>query len=419
MDEEKLAHLPSYRWRVLTMASLVYFAVYGLSYMCMPALFYEMSQKSSFHLNQLLLAWGMVPLAGLIANISAGMLGDRFGPRLVCGLGLIACTIFGASRALSGNFPTLMIVMFLFGCSIPLIMVNVPKILGMWFPPQQLGLANGIALASAGGGSALALLISGTILSPALGGWQNVLYLWGGLTALLAILWLLTVRDKHIDKAMPLSRTSVSIFAVLLSLLRKRQILILCLIYLFFMGGWLGSMGSIPFLLEEVRGWSAASAHGLVSMFAWFFVLGSLVLPAFSDRVGLRRLILSVGFLVCGVSSFLSLFLAALLPASWAIWVLIAIGGFFAGGVPLAFVIPLESPGVGPEIAGTAVGMIFSVGCVGGFIFPFLNGLISGPSPGVSAIIYIALLCYVIGFGSAAVLVWLLKETGPKLRDDA
>ena len=84
-----------------------------------------------------------------------------------------------------------------------------------------------------------------------------------------------------------------------------------------------------------------------------------------------------------------------------------------------AFVIPLESPGIGAEIAGTAVGMILTVGCVGGFIFPLLNGLISGPSPGVSAIIYIALLCYVIGFGGAGILVWLLKETGPRLRDDA
>jgi ACS family D-galactonate transporter-like MFS transporter len=419
MDEGKRAHLSPYRWWVLTMASLVQFAVFGFSLMCMPALFYEISQKSGFHLNQLLFAWGMVSLAGLIANISAGMLGDRFGPRLVCGLGLIACTIFGASRALSSNFPTFMIVMFLFGCSIPLITANVPKILGMWFPPQQLGLANGISVASAGSGSALALLISGTILSPALGGWQNVLYLWGGLTALLAILWLLSVRDKPMDKAMPLSGTSVSTFAVLLSLLRKRQILILCLIYLLFMGGWFGSTGSIPFLLEKVRGWSAASAHGLISMFAWFFVLGSLVLPAFSDRVGLRRPILSIGFLVCGVSSFLGLFLAALLPASWAIWVLIAIGGLFAGSVSLAFVIPLESSGIGPEIAGTAVGILLTMGCVGGFIFPFLNGLISGPSPGVSAMIYITLLCCVIGFGSAGILAWLLQETGPKLRDDA
>ena len=158
MDQGKLAHLSPYRWWVLTMASLAQFAVFGLSLMCMPALFYEISQKSGFHLNQLLFAWGMVSLAGLIANISAGMLGDRFGVRWVCGLGLIACTIFGASRALSSNFATFMVIMFLFGCSIPLITVNVPKILGMWFPPQQLGLANGIAFASNGSGIALALL---------------------------------------------------------------------------------------------------------------------------------------------------------------------------------------------------------------------------------------------------------------------
>ena len=71
----------------------------------MPALFYEMSQVSGFPLNQLLFAWGMVSLAGLIAKVPAGMLGDRFGTHYwVSGLGLIACAALGAARALATDF---------------------------------------------------------------------------------------------------------------------------------------------------------------------------------------------------------------------------------------------------------------------------------------------------------------------------
>ena len=151
----------------------------------MPALFYEMSQVSGFPLNQLLFAWGMVSLAGLIANVPAGMLGDRFGTQWVSGLGLIACAALGAARALATDFPALMVVMFIYGISLSLATVNLPKTLGMWFPSEQLGLASGIMGAAYGVGSGLTLLISGTVLSPALGGWQNVLHLWGGLTALL------------------------------------------------------------------------------------------------------------------------------------------------------------------------------------------------------------------------------------------
>ena len=104
-------------------------------------------------------------------------------------------------------------------------------------------------------------------VSPALGGWQNVLHLWGGLTALLGILWLLTIKDKPADRGMATeaAETGSFTFAPLLFLLRKRQVLILCLTNLAFMGGWIGFSGSIPFLLEEVRGWPAASAHGLIS----------------------------------------------------------------------------------------------------------------------------------------------------------
>jgi nitrate/nitrite transporter NarK len=347
------------------------------------------------------------------------MLADRFGTRSMCGLGLIACTIFGASRALSDNFVTFMIMMFLFGASIPLASVNLPKILGMWFPPKQLGLANGVAIASYGSGSALAMLISATVLSPALGGWQNVLYLWGGASLLLAALWLVTVKDRPMEKGIGVSGADVSILAILWSVLRRRQVLILCLIQLLFLGGWLGFSGSVPFLLEKVRGWPATSAHGLMSLGLWVYVPGSLVIPVISDRVGLRRPILSFAFLVWAGTSFIALLLAALLPSSWMIWVLIAIGALLSGGNPLVYVIPIESPGIGPNLAGTAMGAVYAAGSLGGFIFPFLNGLISGPSPGASTIIYIALLCSIIGFGSAGMLVWLLEETGPKLREGA
>jgi cyanate permease len=89
-----------------------------------------------------------------------------------------------------------MVVMFVYGISLSLATVNLPKTLGIWFPSEQLGLASGIMGAAYGVGSGLALLISGTVPSPALGGWQNVLHLWSGLTALLGVLWLLTVRDR-------------------------------------------------------------------------------------------------------------------------------------------------------------------------------------------------------------------------------
>ena len=419
MNSEATSRPASYRWWVLALTSSVNFFVLGLSWMCLPALFHEMAQTSDFFLDQLLFAWGMVPLAGFLTNIPAGMLGDRFGSRWISGLGLVGCAVFGALRALSTSFPSFMIVMFLFGTAISLASVNLPKVVGQWFPSEQLGLANGIMGASYGGGSGLALLISGALLSPALGGWRNVLYLWAALSAVLAIVWMLTLRDRPAGREAATGHAPASLSTPLLSLLRKRQVLVLSLINLMFMGGWLGLSGSVPFLLEDVRAWPAAAASGLISTALWVFVLGSMVVPAISDRVGLRRPILSTGMIVAGALGFANLLIAALLPAGWTVWVLMAASALFAGASPLTSVVALESPDIGPDAVGTAVGVIYTAGSVGGFVFPLLNGAVSGANPTVRTIIAVAFLCQLVGYGGAGLLVWLLEETGPRSRQRA
>ena len=312
-----------------------------------------------------------------------------------------------------------MIVMFLFGTAISLASVNLPKVVGQWFPSEQLGLANGIMGASYGGGSGLALLISGALLSPALGGWRNVLYLWAALSAVLATVWMLTLRDRPAGREAATGHAPASLSTPLLSLLRKRQVLVLSVINLMFMGGWLGLSGSVPFLLEDVRAWPAAAASGLISTALWVFVLGSMLVPAISDRVGLRRPILSTGMIVAGVLGFANLLIAALLPAGWTVWVLMAASALFAGASPLTSVVALESPDIGPDAAGTAVGVIYTAGSVGGFVFPLLNGAVSGANPTVRTIIAVAFLCQLVGYGGAGLLVWLLEETGPKSRQRA
>jgi MFS family permease len=190
-------------------------------------------------------------------------------------------------------------------------------------------------------------------------------------------------------------------------------------INMMFMGGWLGLSGSVPFLLEDVRAWPATAAHGLISMALWVFVLSSMIVPAISDRVGLRRPVLSVGLMVAGVLGFANLLNAALLPLNWTVWVLMGASSLFAGASPLTSVIPLESPDIGPDAAGTAVGVIYTAGSVGGFVFPLLNGAISGANPSARTIIAVGLLCQLIGYGGAGLLAWLLEETGPRSRQGA
>jgi nitrate/nitrite transporter NarK len=57
-------------------------------------------------------------------------------------------------------------------------------------------------------------------------------------------------------------------------------------------------------------------------------------------------------------------------PVAGALVVGIGVGGLS----PLVRIVPAELDGIGPELTGTAVGLVFAVGELGGFLGPFLIG---------------------------------------------
>jgi MFS transporter, CP family, cyanate transporter len=413
MSEQVAEKASKYRWWILIMASLVNAVVIGLSWMCMPVLFNEISQKMGWSLSELFASWGMIPLAIVFLNIPAGLAGDKFGTRWVPGIGIIIMGISGALRGFSDVYPSFMIWMFLFGATFPFAGVLLPKILGMHFPSKELGMANGVLLGAYGAGAAFSLTFSGTLISGALGGWQNVLYLYGAISLVIGILWLTTVKDKPAITS-PGSGHGGSAAGVLLRLIKNPQVLALCAIYFLFTGGWLGVSGAYPALAKEGRNFSPQAAHFVVSLALIAYVAGCFIIPVLSDKLGLRRPVYCIGLLLSGVCMFL-----ACVAGPPMVWIWAALWGLSAGAIPLIFVMPMEMPEVGPAVGGSAIGLIMAVGNLGGFIFPVvIAGLSSSMNPS-SALVWIGLLCGIGGYAITGLLIWMIKETGPKARASA
>jgi nitrate/nitrite transporter NarK len=241
-----------------------------------------------------------------------------------------------------------------------------------------------------------------------LGGFSRVLLLLEIGSILVGVLWLATVRDLLKPAPEP-GASRVSILGVLRNLLSQPAILLLCLIYALFNGGWMGSSGAYPMLAQKARNMSALATNNVVSVACWLYTLGAFLIPGASDRVGYRRPFYSFFILIAGIGMFLTFLLPP--PAVW-LWAIV--WGFAAGAVPILFAMPFEMEEVGPAYGGTAIGLIFTGGSIGGFIFPLIVAKISQSFSPLQAMTWIGVLCGLFAYVSTGLLIWTIRETGPK-----
>jgi MFS family permease len=398
----------SYRWVALTVGALVQAIVAGAAWTIMPVLFYEISQPGptglGLNLVELGTIWGIMPLAMAICCIPMGIAADRYGVRWIVGTGILLAAAAGALRGTSSGFTPLLIWMFLFGIGYSTIGPNLPKLVGMWFPSKELGLANGIILGSYGLGAGLAITFGGSLISPALGGWKNTLYVLGGLSVIIGVIWLLVVKDRQTGPA-PAAETTgqPGLLHSITVALKSRDVWLISAVMFTSQGGYIGAVGYLPLYLAE-KGLSQAAANGYVSILLYVFVAGAIIVPMISDRVGTRKGVLFISFAINAVAVMATAFLTGpALGAAFVIW------GFSTGAVIINFVVPLEHPSLGPSLAGAINGLLMAATFAGGFLSPIIGNAIAAKMGGATAIVMWGAL-----FLIAAFIFLMVTETHPR-----
>ena len=128
-----------------------------------------------------------------LAQLPIGALLDRFGARLLLGLGLLAWSAAQAATALVGSYRQFLPLRVLLGLGeAPFFAAGVQSIEG-WFPAEERGWPTGLLNASTMLGQAVAPLILTVIMVHA--GWRAMFAVIGGLGILLALLWFPLFRD--------------------------------------------------------------------------------------------------------------------------------------------------------------------------------------------------------------------------------
>jgi ACS family D-galactonate transporter-like MFS transporter len=380
----------NYRWYIMILGMLTNAVSAAIPIMGLSVLLPEISKDLDLNLVQAGMVWGISSLSMLFAGFLAGSLCDRFGPKRILTISCLLVGLAGASRGLSMGFPALMITALIFGFFTTVVTLSNFKIAVIWFPPGELAIANGLATLGMATGFFVGSMISAAYLSPALGGWRNVLFFFGATSALFSIPWILTRPSPGASPVAGESSHTPTFRKSLLSLAKLKNMWLISLAAMGFSGGNQGTLGYLPLYLQD-RGWSVANAGSVMASFHIASMITVVPLAFFSDRLGSRRKFLIGAALLSTTGISLLSFVNG-----GAVWVAAMMTGCVRDGF-MAIILTLinEIPGVKNEYSGMATGFMMSFMGLGNLLAPPVgNSLANGTRAGAPLIFWGALILF-------------------------
>ena len=395
----EVVRYPRYRWLILGMAWLtVVCMIWG--WFLIPSLTFP--EFDLTHMQFTLIFTGP-NLVAILTTILGGALGDRYGIRSIVAISAFLAGAIGLARVFTPSFGGMFALMCLFGVPYGMVFSNLPKLVGVWFPPREVGLASGIYSSSLSIGASFGLLTG-----PLFESWKPAFTYAGVVMLVVAVLWTLLARNapKGVEIHMPPLVSGIK------KGMTNKNIWLAGMGLFCSFAAIISFSGNLPDALESVHHLSSQTAGAIASLLMWGVVVGSFLIPPLSDRVGLRKPFIYVG----AVTSAVCLFFAWYVAPGAATWILIFLGGFMAGPIlPILLTLVVEMPDIGHEYAGGASGLMLSLMHVGGSLVPLLviSPLVTAGTSGA----------YTIGFlvtAAISVLIALLAifltETGARAR---
>ena len=281
-------------------------------------------------------------------QIPVGMLIDRFGPRRLL---VVAGLVCGASCLLAAYSPTLEGVFlgrFLIGASAAFSLVSALAVAAQWFEPRHFAVLGGLAMAAGMAGGVLGQAPVRLLVEAH--GWRQTLALMGVGGVIIAVMALLTVRDKR--------RGSGGFGAVLAGLARvarNRQSWLVAMSGLGTNGALLafGGLWGVPFM-RAAHGLEQTDAAAMTSLLIAGWGFGAPMFGWLSDRMGRRRRPFLIGFGLCA-SALVMLVYGPPLPLP-AVAALTFLCGFGGSAQIVSFAVAREiNP---PALGGTAIGLV-------------------------------------------------------------
>jgi MFS family permease len=310
--------------------------------------------------------WSYVP-----TQLLAGWLVERINAYRTLTLGLAIWALATASAGLAVGFPALLVLRILLGVGESALFPCIGKLLVQHAPPGRLGTANGWIGVGMAMGPALGTFLGGLMMARV--GWRPVFFVFGLVSALWLVPWILATRRASAHAGAVAAHATPSFRR----LLRRRELWGACLgqfcgnYALYFVISWL------PLYLVKSRGLSVttmAEISGVVyAVYAFCsFLTGRLAdrwIQGGADPSRVRKvaIILAHGLMTA------SLLVAATGDITVAVASLVVAG--VALGINTPTVYSIAQTLAGPRVAGQWIGVQNATANLAGIVAPIVTGL--------------------------------------------
>lgn len=392
------------KWSILILNTAVFLGIVGIPYTAMPVFFSSIITELSLTLLQIGVIWGFFFLGMAFGSFLGGLAGDRFGLYKVIGILCFAVALTNGLRALSADYISLTISMSLCGFAIGAAIPNVNRTPGLYFSPDQLGMAVGITSSGFSLGAVLSTALGATFLLPLAGSWRNVLFIYSAICVVLGIFWLWLMRGTGPNQNIATTETSekrVTFHEALGVIFRSKDMWLILIMNVTLMGSFASIVGYLPTFLIDT-GLPQNEGDTISSTLFIAGIAGALLVPVISDKTGRRKVIITTCAILMGAGTCLLAISGAAL-----FWLLVPVIGFvYMGIVALGYTIILEIKEIGLNCRATALGLAVTSQNIGGFLLPIMGGFLATIDTAWPFILWAAAI-----FG-AAICLMFVKETG-------
>ncbi len=357
-------------WPMLGLGWLIYFS-FGMVMSSLVPIVTLLRDELGISYTQMGLILGAWQLTYIAAAAPSGILIDRIGPKKALVIGALIIAVSALLRSYAEGFWSLFAAVALFGLGGPIVSIGLPKLVVDWFSGPSRGLASGVYITGPALGSVLVLSSTHALILPITGSWRMTLAIYALIAFAVAVLWIVFGRDSAESKSdREISRAATGGY---------REVLFQPAVWTVIIVGFSSFLAShglrswLPQILEA-RGMSPAISGVLSSLPAITGIIGSILVLRLASRGSGNRKIATIALLVVTGLCVASI----MFVDGWPLVLAIAVEGFCAAAIqPLMLNILMEMPSVGPRRIGTAAGIYFSVGEVGGTAGPALMGLLA------------------------------------------